>query len=187
MINANLLPPEIKENIAQSKENSKGLKYVWLTFGLLLVTVLIAGGMWYYFNSTLGSTSDELQNRQEATKKYGTLEEKAKKLAERITTIKQINSKTNHWSGVISEIQKVMPSGVYLNSVRIDSSAKVRDQISGYAVSKQEVATLRDAMEKSDRFEFVDIESSTTEKNPKTQADQENFTISFSLSKGALK
>lgn len=187
MINANLLPPDIKKDIAQSKENAKALRFVWLTLMVLIIVVAIALGLWYYFTQSLNSTTADLTNRQEATKKYGTLEEKAKKLAERITTIKMINGKTNHWSGVISEIQKVMPSGVYLTSVRIDSNPKVRAQISGYAKSKQEVAALRDAMDKSEKFEFVDIESSTTEKNPKTQADVENFSITFSLTKGALK
>jgi Tfp pilus assembly protein PilN len=187
MINANLLPPEIKQDIAQSKANSKAIKYVWLISLILVIVLLIAGGLWYSFNSSLGTTSAELQTKQEATKKYGTLEEKAKKLAERIATIKKIDNKTNHWSGVISEIQAVMPTGLYLNSVRIDSSPKIRAQISGTAKSKQEVATLRDSMEKSPLFEYVDIESSTTEKDPKTAADVENFTISFALSPGALK
>jgi Tfp pilus assembly protein PilN len=187
MINANLLPPEVKKDITQAKENSKALKYIWLTLLVLVTVVAVSAVVWTMLDKSFKTSVTELVRRENETKKYGSLEEKAKKLSSRISTIKTIDAKTNHWSAVISEIQTVMPTGLYLNSVRIDSNVKVRGQLTGYAKSKQEVATLRDSMEKSPLFEYVDIESSTTEKEPKTQADIENFTISFSLTKGALK
>jgi Tfp pilus assembly protein PilN len=80
-----------------------------------------------------------------------------------------------------------MPNGAYLTSIKIDSDSKTRGQISGIANSKQTVAALRDALEKSPKFQYVDIESSKTQVDPVSSKDVENFTLSFSLEKGALK
>lgn len=187
MINVNLLPPESKKEITQAKKN-RTIRGVFLkTLLLLLLTLLISITAWYYFSQNLSRTSSELKNKEEQMTKYGTLEEKAKKVSERLDTIKQIEQNTNHWSSVIAEIQKVIPNGIYLNSVKIEEDPKTRSQISGFAQSKQEVATLRDAMDKSDKFRYVDIEVSTTAKDPLKKRDIESFTISFSLEKGALK
>ena len=87
----------------------------------------------------------------------------------------------------MAEIHNVMPAGAYLVSIKLDSDSKVRDQIAGMARSKQDVAALRDAMDKSAKFEYVDIESSSTQYDSASQKDVENFTITFAITKGALK
>lgn len=187
MINVNLLPPEVKHEIAQSKKNRKVRALFLKTFLLLFLVLLISSAAWLYFSDTLKKTSAELGAKEESIKKFGTIEEKSKKIAERLETIKQIEENASHWSNVISEIQNVIPGGIYLNSVKMDGDSKNRGQISGFAQSKQDVATLRDAMDKSNKFQYVDIESSSTSKDPIKKRDVESFTISFSLEKGALK
>jgi type IV pilus assembly protein PilN len=187
MINVNLLPPEIRAEIDQQKKNGQVMSVFWKLIALTLTYLLIFGGFYYYFYSSSRTLSSELGTKEEEVKKYGTLEEEAKKVAERLNIIKQIQGNTNVWSGVIDEVMNVVPSGVSLKSIKIDSSAKNRNQISGEAVSKTLVASLRDSLEKSDKFEYVDIETSMTAEDPTKTKELENFTISFSLEKGALK
>jgi Tfp pilus assembly protein PilN len=187
MNNLNLLPTEIKEEIEQSKKNKQVLNAFASALGILLLVGAIFVGLNFYFNMKLDQTNRTLTEKEKEVKKYGDIEDRAKKVTERIDTVKKIIDGTNIWSGVIEEIQKIMPGGISLTSIRIDSTANNRNQISGFAATKKEVAALRDAMEKSDKIEYVDIESSTTINDSALKREAENFTLTFSLSKGALR
>jgi Tfp pilus assembly protein PilN len=187
MINANLLPPEVKSEIAQTKKNKSIVYYFGLSFIVFLTVVAVFIASWTNFRSMLKSDQKAIKSEQAENEKYGAVTEKSKSLAGKITTIKTIDANTNKWSGVITEIQKVMPSGAYLSSVKIDADSRVRGQISGIAASKQIVASLRDSLEKSSKFQYVDIDTTRTQLNSTTQKDEENFTLSFSLEKGAFK
>lgn len=187
MINVNLLPPEIKAEIKQTKKNRQILGFFYKLFFLLVAFIILVGGFYYYFKTKLTVVTANLNAQENEIKKYGTLEEEAKKISDRLSTIKQIEGNSNTWSGVIDEIMKVVPSGVSLKSVKIDATSKNRNQFSGEALSKTQVASLRDSMEKSNKFQYVDIESSTTTEDAATKKESENFTISFSLEKEALK
>lgn len=187
MIKVNLLPPEIKDEITQSKKNRRVLVVLWKLIFIILIYFILLGGFYYWFSMNLKKTSEELTVKEEEIKKYGILEEEAKNIADRLNTIKQIQSNSNVWPGVIDEIMKIIPGGISLKSVKIDSVVKNRNQITGDANSKTEVASLRDSLEKSKKFQYVDIEASTTVKDPAGNKEYENFTISFSLEKGALK
>jgi Tfp pilus assembly protein PilN len=187
MINVNLLPPDIKAEIDQTKRNKRIMSAFWKVLVLFIAYLVIAGGFYYYFSLKEKDVSQNLAAKEEEIKKYGTLEEEAKKISERLGIIKKIEDNSYSWSGIIDEIMKVVPSGVSLKSVKIDSSSKSRNQISGEATSKTLVASLRDSLDKSDKFAYVDIETSTTVQDPAKGKEFENFTISFSLEKGALK
>lgn len=183
----NLLPPEQKEEIRRAKENKKSLRNLYFSLLILIITLLLSLTALFAINLQSKAIITLLAEKEKEITSFGNLEDKAKKLAERLNTIKQINKKTNLWSSVVEEIQKIIPEGVYLTQVKMDSTTKARNLIVGAARGKKEVASLRDAMEKSNKFEYVDIESSKTGINPVTKQEAENFTISFSLSKEALK
>lgn len=183
----NLLPPEFKKEIEQAKKNSKTLNATLKTAAFILIVLAIyLAGLWQFTN-LLNAETRAYNDNQEKIETYGNLEEKSKKISERLNTIRSIDRNSPKWSGVIEEIQKIMPSGIYLTKVKMDNLSKTRNKISGYARSKQEVAALRDLMDKSEKFEYVDIESTSTVKDPNTKKDAESFNISFSLSKEALK
>lgn len=187
MINVNLLPPEKKEEIARTRMNLGLVKATAKTGAIFVAFALVLVGFYLYFQSALKAVSAEYINKEGQIKKYGALEEKAKKIAERVNTIKEISANTFIWSGVIDEITKIVPDGVSLKNIKIDSVSKNRNLLTGDANSKTAVAALRDAMEKSDKFQYVDIESSTTTKDLIKNTEYESFTISYSLEKGALK
>lgn len=186
MINVNLLPDEIKQEIEQTKKNAQVLSLLGRFSLFFLIYLLILTGFFFYLNGEVKKSNLELGEREAAMSKYNTLEEKSRRIADRINTVKKIDNASFRWSGLIEEMGNVVPGGVYLNSVKIDPAGKGRNQLTGYARSKQEVAALRDSMEKSSRFRYVDIERSSSGTGANDNS-QESFTISFSLERDALK
>jgi hypothetical protein len=186
MNSINLLPPDIKSSLEQKRKNVIVLSIFRKSLWILLLISGIIVGTWFYLESSARNVDNELAKGNEAIAAFGNLETQAKKVSEKITAVKKIEAGLNSWEGVVAEIQKVMPSGTYLSRMSLDSNSKNRATMTGYAKNKQNIASLRDALENSDYFEFVDIESASTENNPRTGVDIETFTLSFSLEKGAL-
>lgn len=186
MNSINLLPPDIKESIAQKKKNGVILGLFYRSLLLAVFVLVITTGTYLYFQKNSQKVASELEVATQSVSGYGQLEEQAAKIADKLSAIKAIEAKLNHWSGTVAEIQKVMPTGVYLSKASLNSDNKVRGELSGFAKNKEGIAALRDAMEASTYFEYVDIESASTETNPKTGDDLESFVLSFSLEKGAL-
>jgi Tfp pilus assembly protein PilN len=184
--NINLLPPDIKSSIEQKKKNTvvRGIfaRVVWA----FVLTVGVAVAAWFYLDYSGRNVNEQLAQKEEAIAKFGTLENKAKKSAEKISSVKKIENSLNHWGGIVAEIQQVMPSGTYLSKVSLDSNGKVRADMTGFARTKENIASLRDALEKSKYFEYVDIDSAATQSDPRNGTEIETFTVSFSLEKGAL-
>lgn len=186
MNSINLLPPDIKSGLEQKKKNllikNILVKAVWA----FLFTVSVTIGAWFYLNYSAGNIDSEMAANEEAISKFGTLENKAKKAADKISTVKKIEGNLNHWENIVAEIQRVMPTGTYLSRVSLNSDSKIRATMTGFAKSKENIASLRDALENSEYFRYVDIDSAATQSDPRTDTEVETFTISFSFEKGAL-
>ncbi len=186
MNSINLLPESIKKDIKQSKENKKTLSRLWKSFFILLLALFLVAAFSAYFNYLLSGSQAELSEKKKSIEAYGNLESEARAFSERLDKIVRIEKNINHWSGTLEEISRLMPSGAYLSTLEIDSEAKSRSRITGFADSKDTVAFLRSTLEDSDRFEYVNIESSVISQDPAEKREVENFTITFSLKKEAL-
>lgn len=186
MNSINLLPPEIKATLEQKRKNVVVLGIFRKSLWIFLLTSGIVIGTWFFLENSARTVDDDLAKGNEAIAAFGNLETQSKKVSGKITAVKTIEGSLNSWEGVVAEIQKVMPGGTSLSRMSLDSNSKNRATMTGYAQNKQNIATLRDALENSEYFEFVDIESASTENNPQTGVDIETFTLSFSLEKGAL-
>jgi Tfp pilus assembly protein PilN len=187
MINVNLLPPEIKAEIAQSKRNRKMLGYFRTTLLILVLAALPIATSWYFLNQQIKASETLLSKSKERMAFYEAGAAKAAKVNQKVNTIKKILDANYKWSGLIMEIQSVTPDSVTLSNIKIDPSPKNRNVISGTAATKKAVAELRDLMEQSEKFDYVDIESSVVGTDPTTRKEGELFTITFSLKPGALK
>lgn len=186
MNSINLLPGNIKKDIKQSKENKKTLSRFWKSLFLLLLTLFLVTAFSAYFNYRLSSSQVELSEKKKSIEAYGNLESETRAFSEKLDKIVRIEENINHWSGTLEEISRLMPSGAYLSTLGIDSETKSRSRITGFADSKDTVAFLRNTLENSDRFEYVNIESSVVAQDPAESREVENFTITFSLKKEAL-
>jgi len=186
MNSINLLPPDIKKGINQKKKNATLLKLLYQSILYTILVIAITVGAYFYFEQNTQRISNQLEAADNDTTAFGQLEKQSADVAGKLLAVKTIEGNLNSWSNDVAEIQKIMPSGVYLTKVSLTSDSKVRGGMSGFAKNKDSVAVLRDAMEDSEYLEFVDIENASTETDPKTGKDLESFTLSFSLAKGAL-
>jgi Tfp pilus assembly protein PilN len=186
MSNINLLPQNIKIDIRQAKRNRKTIAHLTRSLAILALVVLTSALSYVYINQALSNSREKVEKKISINESFGNLESEAASFSERVNTITKILNDLNHWPGVLEEIKNIMPSDAYLSTVSIDADLATRSKITGFANSKKTVATLRSAMEDSDKFEYVDIESSNIVVNPETGKEVENFVITFSLTRGAL-
>lgn len=186
MNSINLLPKSFKQDIAQAKLNRKTLTTLLKSFFWVVAILLIIMVCWAYFSILNNEISQLIRSKEEAISEYKKIEDESIDIVDRLQTISKIKKNLNHWSPLITEVQEVMPSGAYLSSVKISSEKNNRSEITGFAESKSTVASLRTLLEQSEKFEYVDIEKSTTSEDTITNEDMENFVLSFALSEGAL-
>ncbi len=186
MSNINLLPPQIKEAIDQRRKNAQARHIFIRVVFLNLAVILLTGAFYLYMNDQSRAATKAFEKAERSIEGYGQLEQEAARISERINAVKTIEKKLYSWHNVIAELRKVMPSGVYLSKVSLSADSKNRATVAGFAKSNEAVAALRDALENSDYFSFVDIESTSTEVDPKTKKELESFSLTFSLTKEAL-
>jgi len=188
MISTNLLPPEIKEEISQTKKNREVLSLFSRMIFMTGFIALLIFSLNYFMEYQRKEAAKKAFETQKIVSDYGTLERDAKKIADRIKAIKNISENTYTWLKTLNELQAVIPEGTSLDTFKVDTTSKTtRGQITGKAQSQRDIAALRDAMDKSSKFEFVDIDLSQTQTDPSTKATRQVFAISFSLTKEALK
>jgi len=186
MSSINLLPPNIKKEIEQTKINKKLLHHLYRVIILMVLVLFFATIIDFYFKQNIAADRKELDQKMLTIEKYGNLENEARVVSEKLNEISKIEKGLNSWSSILEEINTVMPSGAYLSAINLDQDSKNRNKITGFADSKNTVAFLRTALENSEKFKYVNIESSSIVFDPAKSREVENFIITFSLSKGAL-
>lgn len=186
MTKINLLPPKIKKDIELKKKNREAVLNLTKVLFSLVAATIIGSIVWWHLNSKIKLSEEILQNVSQSIEKYGNLEQEAKKTADKIDKIDKIEKNLDHWSPLMREIQELIPQDTTLTKLSISTDPKVRCEIIGYAKDKASISALRDNMENSDYFEYVDIVNTTTESPSGEKTERENFNIGFSLEKGAL-
>jgi len=187
MSNINLLPGEIKEELIQTKRNKSTREYLLGSLFILFFITTFSVFTFMLLREDVKKTSRTLGLAQSEVDSFGNLEAEATILAERIKTIGLIKNEINIWSVVLSELDKTLPAEIRVSLISIDEGTENRGRISGFSDSKSSVAAIRNSIEKSNKFEHVNIESSNSIINPENQSTEENFIITFSLTKDALK
>ena len=181
MIDVNLLPAEIKDSVSQAKSNKRALAYFKRSCFFTFAVVFIAVAAHFYFLSVLEQSKRQLKAAEAAVQEFSQIEAQAQSLTQKLSKIKKIDDSRFIWSNVLTEIDNITPANVRVISLKLDSVQKNRASVNGRAPSKKDVADYRDILEKSNYFEYVDIES--TQNN----GDSESYNITFSLSKDALE
>ena len=187
MINVNLLPPDMKDEITMAKRNRRSVSNYWKTLWIVILVAAIFAGSAYWLWQRAKSYDAGLTQAQEAVDEYKNLEVKASKEQDKLTKIKAILSGSNKWSNVLSELDRIKPAGVAMTNLRLDAAKNSRQSITGDAPSRDTVIAFKDALEASKLFRYVDIDSTVTKTSSDGSGVGENFVISFSLEDGALK
>ena len=182
MININLLPPQIKEDILYSKRNAVLKKILNKIIFLLIFFILVFSITYILLLNKINLLQVDTRKEEENLKSFGSLEENAGKLKEKLDQIKKIEEEYPHWTTFLDELYSKMPSDIiYMSEITASKEESDRIEIKGSSTTKQSIANFRKALEESDKFENIDIETIA-------QGEQEEvFFIKLSLKKNVLK
>ena len=161
MIRLNLLPPEVKEDIAYAKKNAALYQTLIKLIALFVVLVAAVGvvGFMTYKNQQIAKEEKSVAESRLAS--WKNTETDAKDFAERLNLVSKIRSNNLDWQLVITELAKSTPANVQLTSFDFTANSSSRVSLTGQARSNTDIGTFRELLSKSKLFQYVDIESTS--------------------------
>jgi Tfp pilus assembly protein PilN len=165
----NLFQPDLLEGTAKAKSPRKK-QWIGASFGALFVLLVV-----FYIQDEkkqilLKREVDTiLQQRQQLQQQMAALASAALpgEEAQRFLTEGALLKERVAWSGVLVEVSKVVPEGVWITGLENNATQGVR--FDGFAVSYQKVTDLMSALEASPMFQDVLLDFSR--QNPERRVD----------------
>lgn len=159
MIRLNLLPPEVKDDIAYSKRNAFLYELLVKLIAGFVIMATIVGVVGYvaYKNQQIAEDEKTVAAAQLAS--WKNTERDAKDFANRLNLVDKISAEKVNWTKVFAEIAKSTPANVKLSSYDFSNNKTDRVGLTGYAISNTDIGTFRELLSKSKLFQYVDIES----------------------------
>lgn len=183
----NLLPPHLKDQKKYAQRNRQLLSVmavsVWLMFSI--ASALVAS--WYVIYRNQQKAEQKLEEQAAQSKRFGSIEQDAKTLADRLGSIEKIQGSQTHFSRLLNEVAAMTPSGVYLSNLQVGSEANSTMKISAYAETEQAAASFKNALEKSSRFSSAALQNLDADKDPFTGKSTYRLNLVVGLKEGALK
>jgi Tfp pilus assembly protein PilN len=186
----NLLPTEIKDEINYAKKNTKLVRLLFISIGLLFAILAFFVVLIFIIKNEESIAGVEHNSAKRLVDQKNHIEKEANDLADRLTTIKKLKKERIDWSTILNKLDENTPADLQIQSIEISNSEKKRAKITGAAKTNRDVVLFKDLLSSSKIFKFVDIETITEgTETTKGNASIKNFTISFSMAKlgGATK
>ncbi len=160
----NLLPPETKTQLSAARANRLLLRYN----GLLLVAIaflLVAIGLVYvYLGNAKTSAETTIAENIARAGDYGSVEGEAAAFRQSLASIKQILDSDVAYTKVILEIANVLPPGVVLDTLSLDSETFGTPTTLTANVTDYTTALLfKDSLQQSDIFSNISIQMISNE------------------------
>ncbi|HEX7259495.1 MAG TPA: hypothetical protein VF272_01020 [Candidatus Saccharimonadia bacterium] len=155
----NLLPPEIKTQVAYSRYNRSLLRYLWLT---LLLALILAGSLLaatYFLNQDIKRIDTDLAAKQHQIKAYESLQAKAKATGARLASIGTIQKNQAKFSILLADLAQYMPQGTAISSIILTGDDKQPVRLTVNAVDYKTALSFRDSIARSPRISAADIEN----------------------------
>ena len=155
----NLLPPQIKEQLAYSKRNIHLRRYVVL---LALVAVSLASliaGVYWYSGQQVDRLSQTLSDRQKQRSAYKDTEAKLQSLQSSVGLIEKLFTEKTQFSSVLGDLAAVLPSGTYIDSISLTGDDKKPLKLLVTADTLTQAGLVRNALLESTRISDIDIQS----------------------------
>lgn len=156
----NLLPPEMKSQISAARTNRLLLRYnVLLLAALGFMLIAIAIVYLYLVNAKATAEATVAENRAKASD-YAAVESEANAFKQNLANAKQILDGDITYTKVVLQIASLLPSGVVLDNVSLDSSSFGSPTVlSARAKDYSTVLTLKSTLQNSSLFSNVSIQS----------------------------
>jgi Tfp pilus assembly protein PilN len=187
MFSLNLLPPEIKEEIAYSKKNARILKYLGFSLSGFILIFAFFFGLGLAIKNKQSVYEVEKTSAQRILETSKDTQAKANDLSERLKLIKKLKDGRTDWNAIFEALSANTPTGVQLASIDISTEKNSRVKITGLAKTDRDIALFKDLLAQSKVFEYVDIENISEASDP-TGGNQptKSFMINLNL-EGAKK
>ncbi|HET8884056.1 MAG TPA: PilN domain-containing protein [Candidatus Saccharimonadales bacterium] len=183
----NLLSPEDKRQLRASRSNSLLLRYNIFLLGAL-VFLGLAIGVTYVYLTSAKTNAEQLINENEAkASSYASVAAKAERLKGNLATAKQILDKEVTYSKAILAIAKLVPNGVVLQSLDLDSQTfGTPTTLIAEAKSVEAAINLKNSFQNSSLFSNVHFESIASGGNDNVEYPV-TVSLNVTISKDAAK
>ena len=174
----NLLPPEIKSEIAYSKRNAVLRHYIILV--ALLAAVLSAGlfGAHTYLAQKMKDVDKSIAENQLKIASKKQLEAEAQNINSRLTSISNIQKSQAKFSVLLDDLARDMPRGTAISTISLTGDDTKPVKLTVTAVDYNTALGFRDSITSSPRISAADIESIKV-KAPGSRAHVVTVTFTF--------
>lgn len=181
----NLLPPNTKSQLAAARANRLLLNYIVLLLAAIAFLLGAIGIVYIYLGNAKSTAEASIQDSMAQVSDYAAVESEASSFRQDLANAKQILDNDVVYSKVILEIASVLPPGIILDTLSLDSetfgtpttlTAKARDY--------NTVLQLKDALQRTSLFSDASIQ---TISSGAEGAYPLNATLSVTIQKDAAR
>ncbi|HSX48438.1 MAG TPA: PilN domain-containing protein [Candidatus Nanoarchaeia archaeon] len=153
----NLLPTDIKEQIAYAKRNAILMRYIWLAVIVFMALAAIFASSNWYLGKRISEAESRTKDKQAQLLSYTGLQSKVKLANQRISSLKALQTNQAKLSAVLKELAAHTPAGAYITNITLTGDDSKPVGIVATANSYNDAVALRDALASSPRVSEVDI------------------------------
>jgi Tfp pilus assembly protein PilN len=173
----NLLPPEEKRQLRAARSNTLLVRYNILLLGVVAFMGIAVAITYVYLNTAQQNAKQTIAENNTKVGQYTTVKTQAAQFRQNLTTAKQILNNEVTYSKVVLEIAQLIPDGVVLNTLTLDSQTfGTETTLTAQAKSYADTIALKDSFSKSTLFANVHFQSITS------SSAQGNYPITVNLS-----
>lgn len=158
----NLLPPQIKQEVAFAKINARIVRYIRITLVVIIILAGLFAGAQLNLARRIQRAEASARDKDRTIASFHDLEGRAKQLNSQLTTILAISRGQTKFSQLLSDLAKVTLRGTTITNITLTGDDKKPVRITALADSYSSAVSLRDALVASPRVSAADTENVTT-------------------------
>lgn len=156
----NLLPPDTKSQIVAGRTNRLLFRYNIMVLIAIAFLLAAIGLVYFYIGNARASAERSIEENILKAGDYSSVEAEANAFKQNLASVKQILDNDVAYTKVILEIASVLPSGIVLDTLNLDSATfGTPTTLTANARDYQTVLTLKDSLQKSSLFSDVSIQT----------------------------
>ncbi len=156
----NLLPPDIKKQTSAARTNLLLLRYTILLLGAVAFLLAAIGLVYVYLGNAKSTAEETIADNIARAGDYGSVETDANAFRQNLANAKQILDSDIKYTKVILEIANVLPSGIVLDTLSLDSQTfGTPTTLAANARDYATVLRLKDSLQASSIFSNVSIQT----------------------------
>lgn len=156
----NLLPPETRKQLGAARTNRLLLRYNLLLLIAIAFMLAAVGLVYIYLGSTKASAESTIAENIARAGDYDTVDSEANSFRQQLASVKQILDSDTKYTKVALEIAGVLPSGVVLETLNLDSTTfGTPTTLVTKATDYDTVLRLKESLQRSTIFSDASIQS----------------------------